>query len=99
PRPLTKPLTPTLSPQAGRGRRNPAQRVLTMSLPSSVDVAIIGAGAAGLGAANALRNSGLSIIVLEARGRVGGRAHTIQPAPDGTFDVGWRWAHSVHTQP
>ena len=30
------------------------------SLPSSVDVAIIGAGAAGLGAANALKNSGLS---------------------------------------
>ena len=31
-----------------------------MSLPSEVDVAIIGAGAAGLGAARALENSGLS---------------------------------------
>ncbi len=30
------------------------------SLPSSVDVAIIGAGAAGLGAAHALKDSGLS---------------------------------------
>ena len=37
------------------------------TLPSSVDVAIIGAGAAGLGAANALKNSGLSVIVLEAQ--------------------------------
>ncbi len=45
-----------------------------MSLPSEVDVAIIGAGAAGLGAANALKDSGLSTIVLEARDRVGGRA-------------------------
>ena len=45
-----------------------------MSLPSEVDVAIIGAGAAGLGAAHALENSGLSVIVLEARDRVGGRA-------------------------
>ena len=43
------------------------------SLPSSVDVAIIGAGAAGLGAAHALKGSGLSTIVLEARNRIGGR--------------------------
>ena len=35
-----------------------------MSLPSEVDVAVIGAGAAGLGAARALENSGLSVIVL-----------------------------------
>jgi monoamine oxidase len=66
-----------------------------MSLPSSVDVAIIGAGAAGLGAANALKDSGLSIIVLEARDRVGGRAHTIQAAPDVVFDVGCGWLHSA----
>jgi monoamine oxidase len=65
------------------------------SLPSSVDVAIIGAGAAGLGAANALKNSGLSTIVLEARDRVGGRAYTIQAAPDVVFDVGCGWLHSA----
>ena len=67
-----------------------------MSLPSTVDVAIIGAGAAGLGAANALKNSGLSVIVLEARNRVGGRAHTIQAAPDVTFDLGCGWLHSAN---
>jgi monoamine oxidase len=66
-----------------------------MSLPSEVDVAIIGAGAAGLGAARALEHSGLSIIVLEARERVGGRAHTIQAAPDITFDLGCGWLHSA----
>lgn len=65
------------------------------SLPSSVDVAIIGAGAAGLGAANALKNSDLSVIVLEARDRVGGRAHTIMASPDVTFDVGCGWLHSA----
>src|SRR6267142_690947 len=65
------------------------------SLPSSVDVAIIGAGAAGLGAANALKNSGLSVLVLEARDRVGGRAHTIMASPDVTFDVGCGWLHSA----
>jgi monoamine oxidase len=66
-----------------------------MSLPSQVDVAIIGAGAAGLGAAHALENSGLSVVVLEARDRVGGRGYTITAAPDITFDVGCGWLHSA----
>jgi monoamine oxidase len=65
------------------------------SLPSEVDVAIIGAGAAGLGAAHALERSGLSAIVLEARDRVGGRAHTIMAAPNITFDLGCGWLHSA----
>ena len=67
-----------------------------MSLPSDIDVAIIGAGAAGLGAAHALQNSGLSIIVLEARDRVGGRAYTIMAAPDIAFDLGCGWLHSAN---
>jgi monoamine oxidase len=67
-----------------------------MSLPSEIDVAIIGAGAAGLGAAHALQNSGLSSIVLEARDRVGGRAHTIMAAPDIAFDLGCGWLHSAN---
>jgi monoamine oxidase len=66
-----------------------------MSLPSEVDVAIIGAGAAGLGAARALEGSGLSVIVLEARERIGGRAHTIVPAPGINFDLGCGWLHSA----
>src|SRR6478672_4062776 len=66
-----------------------------MSLPSEVDVAIIGAGAAGLGAARALETSSLSVIVLEARDRVGGRAHTVQAAPDVIFDLGCGWLHSA----
>ncbi|GGI30430.1 flavin monoamine oxidase family protein [Bradyrhizobium guangdongense] len=66
-----------------------------MSLPSSVDVAIIGAGAAGLGAAHALEGSGLSVIVLEARDRLGGRAWTVQASPEVTFDVGCGWLHSA----
>src|ERR1700761_9537537 len=67
-----------------------------MPLPASIDVAIIGAGAAGLSAAHALKNSGLSVIVLEARNRVGGRAHTIMAAPDVTFDLGCGWLHSAN---
>src|SRR6185437_8000756 len=66
-----------------------------MPLPSSIDVAIIGAGAAGLSAAHALQNSGLSVLVLEARDRVGGRAHTITPASGIVFDLGCGWLHSA----
>ena len=66
-----------------------------MSLPSEVDIAIIGAGAAGLGAARTLEKTGLSILVLEARDRLGGRGHTIMAAPDITFDVGCGWLHSA----
>jgi monoamine oxidase len=70
-------------------------KLTAMSLPSSVDVAIIGAGAAGLGAAHALAGSGLSVIVLEARNRLGGRAWTVQASPEVTFDVGCGWLHSA----
>jgi monoamine oxidase len=65
------------------------------SLPSEVDIAVVGAGAAGLGAARALEKSGLSLLVLEARERVGGRGHTILAAPGITFDVGCGWLHSA----
>jgi monoamine oxidase len=66
-----------------------------MSLPSEVDIAIIGAGAAGLGAARALENSGLSVLLLEARDRLGGRGHTIMAAADIPFDLGCGWLHSA----
>jgi monoamine oxidase len=66
-----------------------------MTLPSEVDVAIVGGGAAGLGAARALEASGLSVVVLEARDRLGGRAHTIFAAPDILFDMGCGWLHSA----
>jgi monoamine oxidase len=38
-----------------------------------VDVVVVGAGFAGLGAARQIANSGRSVLVLEARNRVGGR--------------------------
>jgi monoamine oxidase len=42
------------------------------------DVLVIGAGVAGLAAAREMSASGLSVIVLEARNRIGGRIFTIR---------------------
>ena len=68
-------------------------------LPSDVDVAVIGAGAAGIGAARRLREAGtVSIVVLEARERVGGRVHTIAPAGF-PLDRGAEWLHSADRNP
>ena len=43
---------------------------------SSSEVIVVGAGAAGLAAADALARAGVSVLVLEARDRIGGRCDT-----------------------
>ena len=55
-----------------------------------LDVAIIGAGAAGLGAAKVAQSKGLSFEVLEAASFAGGRARTDTMAMGMPFDLGCR---------
>jgi monoamine oxidase len=57
---------------------------------SEVDVAIVGAGFAGLAAADLLVRRGRRVVVLEARDRVGGRVSTVEVG--GTpIDLGGQW--------
>jgi monoamine oxidase len=50
----------------------------------AADVAVVGAGLAGLSAARAIRAAGRSVIVLEARNRVGGRCFSRSLGPGAT---------------
>jgi monoamine oxidase len=63
-----------------------------------IEVIVVGAGAAGLGAAMRLAAARVSLKVLEARNRSGGRAYTIA---DGAFplDLGCGWLHSADRNP
>ena len=60
------------------------------------DVCVVGAGYAGLTAARRLRQNGKSVIVLEARDRVGGRVWTQQLSDGSPVDRGGAWLSPDH---
>ncbi|SDF93340.1 monoamine oxidase [Limimonas halophila] len=66
---------------------------------ADVDLAVVGAGVAGLAAAKTAREHGLSVRVLEAKDRIGGRAHTVCDALGRPWDRGAHWLHSAETNP
>jgi polyamine oxidase len=61
------------------------------------DVVIIGCGSSGIGAAiELISQSNLSLIILEARDRVGGRAYTNKHSLNFPFDMGAEWIHDYN---
>jgi len=64
-----------------------------------LDAIVVGAGAAGLTTARELARSGLSVRVLEARDRVGGRAWTESLTFGVPIDRGCAWLHSAEQNP
>jgi monoamine oxidase len=63
-----------------------------------VDVAIVGAGAAGIAAGRRLASRGRSVLLIEALPRLGGRAHTAAFAGL-PLDLGCGWLHSAERNP
>lgn len=61
-------------------------------------VIVIGAGMAGLAAADALRNAGVEVVVLEARDRLGGRTHSADLGGV-AVDLGASWIHTPTGNP
>ncbi|HWS27973.1 MAG TPA: NAD(P)/FAD-dependent oxidoreductase [Xanthomonadales bacterium] len=62
-------------------------------------ILVIGAGIAGLAAANQLQRAGHAVEVLEARERIGGRIHTSRSWPDAPMDLGASWINGFQTNP
>ena len=61
-------------------------------------VLVVGAGIAGLTAANALTHAGVECVVLEARDRIGGRLHTVDVGGS-PVDLGGSWIHMPDGNP
>lgn len=65
---------------------------------TDIDTLIVGAGIAGLTAARILARHGRSVVVLEARDRVGGRVWTSR-SDGNVLDLGASWIHGVDGNP
>ena len=89
---------------AGCGTSGPEKTLNSTSAPKSAsternaDVLVIGAGIAGLRAAEVLVAAGRRVIVLEARDRLGGRIYTDRSwgVP---VELGASWIHGVQNNP
>ncbi len=71
----------------------------TTAKAADVDVIVIGAGAAGLSATDALRRAGLTVHCIEATDRIGGRVFTDTETFGVPFDHGAHWLHHKALNP
>lgn len=79
---------------------NTAKTAVAARSPSGQpNVIVVGAGIAGLAAAQLLQNQGYQVVILEARDRVGGRIWTDRSLNQIPLDLGASWIHGVNENP
>ncbi len=61
-----------------------------------VDVVVVGAGLSGLSAAIALHEVGLSVLVLEAKDRIGGKTYSVSNGAEGVVELGAAWINDTN---
>ncbi|GEP10044.1 flavin monoamine oxidase family protein [Methylobacterium gnaphalii] len=83
---------------AAHAHHRPTLAPRLATLPIAPDVVVVGTGAAGIAAARRLIEVGISVAVLEARDRIGGRAVTtgLRGHP---IDLGAHWLHAGPVNP
>ena len=70
-----------------------------LSGAAETDIAIIGAGAAGIGAARRIAAAGKRVVILEAADRLGGRCVTDTSIFGTPYDPGAHWLHVPESNP
>jgi monoamine oxidase len=68
---------------------------MMIQYPTTPDIIVIGAGAAGIGAGLALARAQVPFIIIEAKDRIGGRAFTDTTSLGHLWDHGCHWFHSA----
>ena len=81
---------------AGIGSLGYQRRGRAETSKQTVDVAIVGAGLSGLVAARELRRRGLTVHILEARERTGGRMVRRTTKTGAVIDLGGQWGGETH---